>query len=248
MIPKRCEKNVYIRHEKNNCCTVDSSEYGLKVLNSTATFIFDQCDGNNSLNDIIRLMKKKYPDVDIEQLTSDVKEILYYLKDLKLLQFENEKKPSGVIFKTASDYDFVEMKKFILANKNYDNVFIYEKSPMFYREHLLRSRQFSLNELSYICKVENEIKHLITLNQIDMLTGTTKITVFICDINEEHFESFFDYVLNDLKRFEVNKIEFHQIEGLTEFDLYNSLGFFEEAILKREYKGQDITVFSRFIN
>lgn len=97
MIPKRCEKNVYIRHEKNNCCTVDSSEYGLKVLNSTATFIFDQCDGNNSLNDIIRLMKKKYPDVDIEQLTSDVKEILYYLKDLKLLQFENEKKPSGVI-------------------------------------------------------------------------------------------------------------------------------------------------------
>ena len=55
-------------------------------------------------------------------------------------------------------------------------------------------------------------------------------------------------VLNDLKRFEVNKIEFHQIEGLIEFDLYNSLGFFEEAILKREYKGQDITVFSRFIN
>lgn len=248
MIPKRCEKNIYIRHEKNNCCTVDSSEYGLKVLNSTATFIFDHCDGNNSLNDIIRLMKKKYPKVDIEELTSDVKEILYYLKDLKLLQFEEEKESSGVIFKTASDYDFVEMKKFILANKNCDNVFIYEKSPAFYREHLLRSRQFSLNELSYICKVENEIKHLITLNQIDMLTGTTKITVFICDINEEHFENFFNYVLNDLKRFEVNKIEFHQIECLTEFDLYNSLGFFEEAILKKEYKGRDITVFSRFIN
>ncbi|MFV0527604.1 MAG: PqqD family protein [Lachnospiraceae bacterium] len=248
MVPKRCDKNVYIRHEKNNCCTVDSSEYGLKMLNSTATFVFDHCDGNNSLDDIIRLMQKKYPDVDKEQLTSDVKEILYYLKDLKLLQFENEKEPSGVIFKTASDYDFGEMKKFILANKNRDDVFIYEKSPVFYREHLLRSRQFSLNELSYICKVENEIKHLITINQIDMLTGTTKITVFICDVNEEHFESFFNYVLNDLKRFNVNKIEFHQIESLTKFDLYNSLGFVEEAVLKKEYKGQDITIFSCFIS
>jgi len=218
------------------------------VLNSTATFVFDHCDGNNSLDDIIRLMQKKYPDVDKEQLTSDVKEILYYLKDLKLLQFENETEPSGVILKTASDYDFGEMKKFILANKSRDDVFIYEKSPMFYREHLLRSRQFSLNELSYICKVENEIKHLITINQLDMLTGTTKITVFICDVKEKHFEIFLNYILNDLKRFGVNKIEFHQIESLTKFDLYNSLGFVEEAILKKEYKGKDITVFSRFIS
>lgn len=248
MLPKRCDKNVYIRHEKNNCCTVDSSEYGLKVLNSTATFVFDNCDGNNTLDDIIRLLHKKYADVDMEQLTNDVKEILYYLKDLKLLQFENEKESSGVILKTASDYDFSDMKKFIITNKNRDDIFIYERSPVFYREHLLRSRQFSLNELSYICKVENEMRHLITINQLDMLTGVTKITLFICDVNEENFRSFFDYVVKDLKRFGVNKIEFHQIEGLIKFNLYSELGFIEEALLKKEYKGRDIAVYSRFIS
>lgn len=252
MLLKQKGNDIFVRHELNNYVTVNSQKYGLKVLNPTAAFIYDRCDGSNNLYNIVDMLQSEYPDVSKERIESDVKEILYYLRDLELIDFEKDTPDAEPFeFKTAADEDFRKIKKFIIRNllkKHPDiNTFASIKDPKYYTEYMLRSRQFSLNELNYICLNQGEITDLIAIKNIDNLTGTVEISVFMCNISSESFSNFYSFVINDLKKYRVRKIDFTIIQDSTTFNQFEDIGFTLEATLKAEVNSKDLYFYTKFI-
>ncbi len=55
------------------------------TLNSTASFVWQHCTGENTLDQITQLLIEQY-DVPQEQASSDISEVLLHLKSLDLLE------------------------------------------------------------------------------------------------------------------------------------------------------------------
>lgn len=252
MLPIKTETNNYIRYEKNNYITVHSDEYGLKLLNPTAAFIYENCNGNNNLIDLQNLMCSKYPNIDRKVIDEDVKETIYYLRDLELLSFDNEDNDEGTVYRIASDYDFTNIRMFILNHikeKSNCTVYLPTNNTSYYLEYQLRSRQFSLQELNYICVNSSDISQLITIQNIDKMTGTVIVSQLVGNLDSEGFKGFYNYVISDLKRFNVNKLRIQIVDDpKLDFNInFDSIGFFLESNLKREYNNRDLKVYSKFI-
>ncbi|PIP91644.1 MAG: hypothetical protein COW01_01575 [Bdellovibrionales bacterium CG12_big_fil_rev_8_21_14_0_65_38_15] len=54
-------------------------------LNSTASFIWEHCNGTNSIEDIAKLLSDNY-ETNLAESTEDVKEVINQLKSFDLLE------------------------------------------------------------------------------------------------------------------------------------------------------------------
>lgn len=76
--------DVRIQHVEDEMLVLDDQNGFIHQLNHTASFVWLQCDGKSSLNDIVRRLAREF-DLDEVVATKDVSEVLQKLRDLKLV-------------------------------------------------------------------------------------------------------------------------------------------------------------------
>ena len=82
--PKR--RNLPIRGKKNKDKVLyDAETREIHVLNSTAFFIWELCDGQHSLEDMENLMRSKFSINEEQDVFQDIKVIVKSLCDKRLL-------------------------------------------------------------------------------------------------------------------------------------------------------------------
>lgn len=67
--------NVITREEDGEVLLFEHGEEGnakISLLNKTAYAIWDLCDGNNSIEDIVAIFSQKFTDVDVQKIESDI--------------------------------------------------------------------------------------------------------------------------------------------------------------------------------
>lgn len=70
----------------------------------TATMVFDLCTGYNTIEYICDEMQSRFPDVSSDIIRSDVEEIIYYLRDLRLLRSLTKETANFLILDEPSSF------------------------------------------------------------------------------------------------------------------------------------------------
>ncbi len=85
MKPPQKHSNVIAREIEGETVLLNEEKGEIHQLNQTASFIWQCCNGNNSIDDIIHLLNDKFQTETIN-IESDVIETLATLKKLNLLE------------------------------------------------------------------------------------------------------------------------------------------------------------------
>lgn len=85
-IPKRISDAFVSRKVDDELLIVDQDKGKIHQLNVSAEFIWSQCDGNNSVEEIVAKTFEKF-DIEEEQVRKDVNSTLENLIELKLIEF-----------------------------------------------------------------------------------------------------------------------------------------------------------------
>ena len=85
-IPKRINEALVSRKVEDELLIVDQENDKIHQLNSSAAFIWSQCDGNNSVEDIVMKTFAKF-DIDEAQIRKDVNSNLENLIELDLIEY-----------------------------------------------------------------------------------------------------------------------------------------------------------------
>lgn len=70
----------------NEWMLYDTQEGAVHVINSTAAFIWQLCDGSNSIEDIKKELMQSYDVADDTELDKDIDKILNHFDELGVLQ------------------------------------------------------------------------------------------------------------------------------------------------------------------
>ncbi len=93
-IPLLSQDNIpYVREEKSGFFTIllkGRPEKNVQLVNATAKFIMDSCNGVNSIEDIVAQLEQKYPEASKSAIHEDVLKALQVLDDLGLLSWKGE--------------------------------------------------------------------------------------------------------------------------------------------------------------
>ena len=185
VVPKKTKNDVFIRHENGGKTTIHSNRLGLKFLNETGTMVFDLCTGNNTIEYICDEMQKRFPGVSANTIRSDIEEIVYYLRDLGLVSFDDFEYPSENDIRIARNDDFRAIKAFVSncldAENTYpasSNLFV-SRDKEWYNEYLLRERQFSFSEINLINVIGGQLHDMMTLIGVSFYNGTANIGTLI---------------------------------------------------------------------
>jgi len=228
------------------------------ILNNTAKEITELCDGNNTLEDVINLMKIKYKDINAETIKNDVEQMLLLLDRNELIEWEKNINPFAIneklyekeikdnlkLYKT-SPYHFKEIYT-LLNTQNYNfkiinPVFL---KGIFYNEVSLRHRLFNYSEFFYILK--NNIETIAIIGLLDEYPISNKVTLTSCIILNSDISSIFKLLISnlfdDLKdRYSKLKINFFTNHPQKDFITQNleEMNFIKEAELLHEYNDDE---------
>lgn len=67
--------NAITREEDGEVLLFEHGEEGnakISLLNKTAYAIWDLCDGNNSVDDIVAVFSQKFTDIDLKKIETDI--------------------------------------------------------------------------------------------------------------------------------------------------------------------------------
>ncbi len=67
--------NAITREEDGEVLLFEHGEEGnakISLLNKTAYAIWDLCDGNNSVDDIVAVFSEKFTDIDVKKIETDI--------------------------------------------------------------------------------------------------------------------------------------------------------------------------------
>lgn len=84
-------KFSYIRKENDGFFTfrlTSGHDTGTQLMNTTAMEILSLCDGKNNIQSIVTAFKEKYSDIDISELSNDIKYALKYMTNQGLLRWK----------------------------------------------------------------------------------------------------------------------------------------------------------------
>ncbi len=87
-VPRKISDSVVTRKIDNELLVVDQENDKIHQFNRSAAFIWDHCDGQNSVNDIIKVTLDKFEANEV-QVSEDVTAILENLISLNLIELES---------------------------------------------------------------------------------------------------------------------------------------------------------------
>ncbi|RMG77173.1 MAG: PqqD family protein [Bacteroidetes bacterium] len=204
-IPIYREENVlYQREEKSGYWTFIPKfhpETRELIVNRTSKEILNLCNGNNTLEEIEDMMKKKYPDVNEYIIINDVRKTISSFSRLGIIDWEGEnpflyinEEPlrNGYTMRVAQENDHRAIHKFLSELNSIDHErYIFYRSPIAltneYNEVSLRQKLFAFSEDFFLLLKNGKIHGVISIAMPLLFVETSAIIKnIICPV--EFFE------------------------------------------------------------
>ena len=209
---------------------------------------------NYSYGELINKVMWAY-DEDGLELAKKAESILNKFRNFGILYFVGEKSMFNDGFYLVGENSFKMLSQFC---KDYINKkikvsqfsFLNNKNIEYFDTYNLRTNDFYMNENYYVQVVNNKIVNLLIMSGLSSKNGTLCLNGLVSV--ENYFDdvaSIFSFMLSMLPR-EVNKIKYQSLKKPSEImeTILMSLGFVFETILTKEYCGNDVYIYSFFIN
>jgi len=271
-IPLLMQDNIpYIREERSGFFTIllkDRIERNVQLVNATAKFIMDHCNGANSVEDIVARLAEKYPETPGAVLREDVLRTLRTLDDLGLLSWEGgspfkrsvEGGAEGDRVYRAEEGDFGRLCELIgelgicdLPLKDNDSI-IYMNPfvmPRLYDGTVLRPRFFNHQEDFFILARDDGPLGFISVMNSRPLARIAQVTLLA--VGASHEPSDVEKLVSSAVRMAgegamLTKLKwFIPSEDLSMIDLVKRLGFRREATLCHEIdRDRHVDIYSMF--
>ncbi len=177
----RNENVLYQREEKEGYWTFipkHHPETRELIINRTGKEILRLCDGSNTLDDIERTMRSRYPQVKGEVILNDVKKMVAGFSRLGIVEWEGEnpflymkQEPlaDSFVMQIAQESDHGLIYKFLEdRDQSHGDDYSFHKSPLIvpgeYGEVGLRQKLFSFVEDFFLLMKDQTIQGLISIS------------------------------------------------------------------------------------
>lgn len=247
-------KIVYL-NEGNDIYSLIMQDKNKKYFMENGKFIIDCLNNEYNKDEILNLYCQKF----FKNEDDAYEEILTFLLELELfgiienkyserLGFKNERLNNNFYF--LYEKDVIDVSNFILKNI-YNKEFVYSavvNNDKFYSPYSLRARTFNNKEV-YIYKTNEygEIESLIGLQFIDEMPC---VVILLIAPTDDKLIELMEYSENYIKKRNTKKIKLncYAQDFNNELRRIEKVGFKREAVLVKEYKQNDLLIYSKFIN
>lgn len=252
----RQEKGGYISVRSKNIPRIQEL-----FLNHTSQYILAECDGRNTVEEVINHISKIYQNVQRETIANDVIHNISVLSKYQLIEWKernpfmkmlNKDFENGLKFELLDESDIRELITFISQNENdVQFVNIMSKREAYDDELFLRDVLFNFTEDFFVIRKADKIKGLISLKYHANINSTVcSVGIFIApkEYISELLFGIANYSSTTCNR-PMSKIKIQILEKDCEFKrtLIEKLldcGFVEENMSLKEYQGQNICNYS----
>ena len=244
---------VFSRKENDGVTLLYSDFSGVQFLNATGTYVYELIDGVRTIDEVYLIFSEKYTQFDKRQIYLDIQNFIYSLRNKGLLAIKEVSTNMDDGFVVIGEKQYRETSKFISryfekANTNVIG-FVTVSEKQYYSTIAIRTRSFQLNEVYFAYVVDNEISSVVPIVGLDNMTGIVTISSILgtdIDLMKKLYSEVYEY----LKKHDIIKIKVvlsldKQMENIVDF--VESLGFEQEAILKKEMYGNDAIILTNYI-
>jgi len=246
-------KDFYLREEYDGISSIAShsgiAPENLYFLNRTATEILKASDGTLSAEDMAAELHRLYPAEKYDELLKDVKDTLYFLGDLGVMELQGDDRAetTGLNIRLAEDKDvraIAECVETWAEADEEDGVSFYAPYgdlEFIYSPRATRSRMVRFQEIFFLMENDGKIVGLISLYL--PVTPVSAAVIGILGMNAEGeqlsaLDEIFAFIVERMEPLEVLKLRSHLISDFdsnfpSEFIEYHD--FFLEATLKDEF-------------
>lgn len=244
------------RSELDDILMIFSTYADVKFLNKTGAFIYENINGENSYQDILKKIISFYDDIDPNIIEKDLQDFLLSMKNLGYINFEGDLlMEEGTDYRIATESDYPKISEFVVNylknDKNYSSVnFLTVRNKTYYITANIRTRAFYLNEVFFVCMVDQMIVSIIGVAGYNEPQSALNLTALLCLEN-------YEYTLDDLIRKTIDfaqkdhrykmKIVFHNEMPDKLKSLINKWGFTYECVLKKEVGEIDFYIYSLYL-
>lgn len=264
------DRLTFKRKEKKGYISINS-KFAPKLhelfLNSTTQLIMEKCDGQHSVQDIIKELLTLYQNVSEEELQKDVILTLMNLYKFQLITWEKEdpfmynivENLGNQSFCSVQEGDIRELLRFIKDHMDKPDMLQYihplSIKDIYYDEINLRDMLFNYEEDFYVLKIDGEIRGLISLRLSKSIkSSVSSVGIIIC---ESEYTEFLLKCLNEyavsISMRDVSKIKMQIVqesETIIQTKIESvliKLGYELESILKKEIEFKNLKVYSYFM-
>jgi MoaA/NifB/PqqE/SkfB family radical SAM enzyme len=230
-------------------------------LNRTGAKIFELCNGENSSEDIIRVMHSRFPTMDSEVLEKDVLECLHNMRNLGLIDWEEEcdQPKKGIYARIAEEKDIKDISDFVIQRLNgkKNNLAEYSYQPVcldsYYSPIAIRVRSFHNKEIYSLLTIDGKIRAVASLGAMGPPLKSSQISMFLVDsiVSDTDANTFMEFQLSMIEKLELSKLKCGITPETSKPAFINFLKnnqFRHEATLKSEMgHGKDVVIFSRLL-
>jgi MoaA/NifB/PqqE/SkfB family radical SAM enzyme len=230
-------------------------------LNQTAIQVFELCNGQNSTEDIVKVLHSRFPDIESKVMLEDVKECLYSMRNLGLIHWEDTEtdRKNGFSARVAEEKDLKAISGYILSrvNGNVDTAagvaYIPVAHKSYYTPVAIRLRQFHNKEVFFLLEKDGEVAGAASLAAMGPPLKSSQISLFIVDGDrcEEDAVCLLDCLLTMIGKLGLLKLKCGIIPDTNNpnflaFLLKNQFDL--EATLANEMGyGQDVLIYSKLL-
>lgn len=204
--PMKCDERIaYVRSTDKGTFILNEYSIGNKelCLNETGEFIFNHCDGKNSIQDIINKISEEFHENNIEVISKDTYDFLHIMWSYGILIWTDHKNPF------QNKYELKQNSyTYCMGNMDLLDEFIDTKANLYstaindarYNENAILDKDFLLSlylngaNMLYVLKKENTILMRVIVN-IDIVD----LRIYIKHIdfsveNEEYIEEYSKFI------------------------------------------------------
>ena len=244
---------VFSRKENDGVTLLYSDFIGVQFLNATGSSVYELIDGTRTIDEVCLLFSEKYTESDKRQIFLDTQDFIYSLRNKGLLAIKEVSKDMDDGFVVVGEKHYRETSNFISKYFGKDNTniigFVTVSDNRYYSTVAIRTRSFQLNEVYFAYVLDNEISSVVSIVGLDNMTGIATISSILgteIDLMKKLYSEVYEY----LKKHDIIKIKVvlssdKQMENIVDF--VESLGFKQEAILKKEMYGNDAIILTDYI-
>ncbi len=230
-------------------------------LNRTAVQIYELCNGDNSAEDILNVLRSRFPDVDRLTLEQDMKECLYTLRTLELIAWDDGEQTAskGMTAKVAEERDFKRIASFIASHleSNGSSSATLAYMPVHHKAYYLpiaiRMRQFHNREIFFLVEQDGEVCAVASIAAMGPPLKSSQISTFLASEagGVDAPRLLLDSIFAMMKRIGLIKLKcgvFPSSNGDEFLSFLLGGGFQQEARLAHEMgRDEDIIIYSRII-
>jgi hypothetical protein len=88
-VKPKVKDNIIIRKEYFGALVYDPLQDSVNQVNEMGLFILINCNGTNSIKDIINLIKKHYKEIPFNKIKEDVINFIEKMKKIEIINFDS---------------------------------------------------------------------------------------------------------------------------------------------------------------